>query len=109
MTQAPDSPIGALEASGTKFVCAVGTAPASGYWPGPRFRRGERPAELLAAVVGWLKEQEGWYGRRRARRQRRRAAAAQGAAGKIASLVSAKHGRRPPSHRLSRMAWQQGR
>jgi len=66
MVQTSDILVGAIEAGGTKFVCAVGTGPGERMLARAAFPTGERPAELLATVVDWLKEQEGRHGRLRA-------------------------------------------
>jgi len=66
MAQTPDTLIGAIEAGATKFVCAVGTGPGDRMLARASFPTGDRPAELLATVADWLKEQEGRYGRLRA-------------------------------------------
>jgi fructokinase len=55
--------VGAIEAGGTKFICAVGTGPGKGLLARASFPTGDCPAELLAVVADWLKEQEGRYGR----------------------------------------------
>jgi len=55
--------VGAIEAGGSKFVCAVGSGPGDRMLARASFPTGERPAELLAMVVGWLKEQEARHGR----------------------------------------------
>jgi len=68
MTAAPsnDVLVGALEAGGSKFVCAVGTGPGDGMLARISFPTGDRPAELLSMVVDWLKDQEARHGRLRA-------------------------------------------
>jgi len=58
--------VGAVEAGGTKFVCAVGTGPGDGTLAKASFPTGVRPAELLATITDWLKEQESRHGRLRA-------------------------------------------
>lgn len=66
MARIPDLLVGAIEAGGTKFVCAVGTGPGDRMLARASFPTGDRPAELLATVAGWLQEQEGRHGRLRA-------------------------------------------
>ena len=48
--------VGAIEAGGTKFVCAVGTGPHD--LTRTTFATGDRPAQVLSAVTGWLIEQQ---------------------------------------------------
>jgi fructokinase len=55
--------IGAIEAGGTKFVCAVGTGPGEKLLARQSFPTGGDPAGLLDLVAGWLKEQEAKFGR----------------------------------------------
>ena len=58
-----DSPIvGAIEAGGTKFVCAVGSGPGELMRAREQFATGSDPHRLLAAVVGWFREQELRFG-----------------------------------------------
>src|SRR4051812_19064442 len=66
MARIPDVLVGGIEAGGTKFVCAVGTGPGDRMLARASFPTGDRPAELLATVAGWLQEQEGRHGRLRA-------------------------------------------
>ena len=66
MARKPDVLVGAIEAGGTKFVCAVGTGPGDQMLARASFPTGDRPAELLATVAGWLQEQESRHGRLRA-------------------------------------------
>jgi fructokinase len=66
MVRTSDILVGAIETGGTKFVCAVGSGPGDRMLARASFPTGDRPAELLDTVVGWLKEQEGRHGRLRA-------------------------------------------
>ena len=45
---------GAIEAGGTKFVCAIGTGPGSGLIERAQFPTGDAPQRLLDEVVGWF-------------------------------------------------------
>lgn len=58
--------VGAIEAGGTKLICAVGTGPGDGVPARASFPTGLRPVELLTTVAVWLKEQESRHGRLRA-------------------------------------------
>lgn len=59
MTQKRDDAfVGAIEAGGTKFVCAVGTGPGDRILSKKSFWTGDHPDQLLAKVTGWLAEQE---------------------------------------------------
>jgi fructokinase len=52
-----DAPlVGAIEAGGTKFVCAVGTCPQD--LVRTEFPSGDNPAQVLAKVTNWLDEQQ---------------------------------------------------
>ena len=48
--------VGAIEAGGTKFVCAVGTSPQDLIRT--EFPTGDRPAQVLSEVTNWLGEQQ---------------------------------------------------
>lgn len=48
--------VGAIEAGGTKFVCAVGTGPQD--LNRSEFATGDRPAQVLSEVTNWLSEQQ---------------------------------------------------
>jgi fructokinase len=48
--------VGAIEAGGTKFVCAVGTCPQD--LVRTEFPAGENPEQVLARVTNWLHEQQ---------------------------------------------------
>lgn len=53
---------GAIEAGGTKFVCAVGSGPGERLLERVRFPTGDDPAALMETVVGWFREQQKRYG-----------------------------------------------
>lgn len=55
--------VGAIEAGGTKFVCAVGTGPDRGMLAREELPTGGSPASLMAAVVQWLQRQQQFHGR----------------------------------------------
>ncbi len=64
MQTSPSSPlVGAIEAGGTKFVCAVGTGPAAGLLARKQFDTGDDPQTLLRSVSEWLLLQERQHGR----------------------------------------------
>lgn len=48
--------VGAIEAGGTKFVCAVGTGPQD--LTRTEFATGDNPAQVLSTVTAWLGEQQ---------------------------------------------------
>lgn len=50
--------VGAIEAGGTKFVCAVGSGPGERLTARVEFPTGDNPAALMERVVAWLLEQE---------------------------------------------------
>lgn len=49
--------VGAIEAGGTKFVCAVGTGPGD-LKPRIEFATTDEPAQVLSQVTSWLTEQQ---------------------------------------------------
>jgi fructokinase len=57
--------VGAIEAGGTKFVCAVGRGPEDLQRPENRisFPTGDNPARVLSAVITWFKSREATVGR----------------------------------------------
>jgi fructokinase len=55
--------VGAIEAGGTKFVCAVGRGPGRQLLARAQFPTGDKPANLLKQVVAWFKEQEEQQGK----------------------------------------------
>ncbi len=58
-----DGLIGAIEAGGTKFVCAVGRGPGEKLLARVSFPTGDDSASLLDRVAAWLAEQESRHGR----------------------------------------------
>lgn len=62
MSTSPAPLVGALEAGGTKFVCAVGHGPDAGLRARAQFATGEDPARLLREVTDWLAAQERTHG-----------------------------------------------
>ncbi len=64
MPPSPSSPlVGAIEAGGTKFLCAVGSGPAAGLLARKHFKTGDDPKALLLDVCDWLLQQEQQHGR----------------------------------------------
>ncbi len=59
-----DAFVGAIEAGGTKFVCATGTGPHD--LARATFRTGDDPAQVLPMVTAWLAEQQRQRGTLRA-------------------------------------------
>ncbi len=55
--------VGALEAGGTKLVCAVGRGPGERILDRASFRTGDDPAKALGTIVEWLKQREVAHGR----------------------------------------------
>lgn len=51
-----DELVGAIEAGGTKIVCAVGTGPHD--LDRAEFPTGHQPAQILSEVAGWLRERQ---------------------------------------------------
>ena len=50
-----DAPlVGAIEAGGTKFVCAIGCGPGSGLLAREEFPTGDDPQRTIREVIGWL-------------------------------------------------------
>ncbi|HEX3045149.1 MAG TPA: ROK family protein [Bacillota bacterium] len=54
--------VGAIEAGGTKFICAVGKGPGDGILAKASFPTGDQPGRLLDQITGWFKEQERIFG-----------------------------------------------
>ncbi len=54
--------VGAIEAGGTKFVCAVGTGPGAGILERTQFPSGDDPARLMREVVEWFAAQQDRHG-----------------------------------------------
>jgi len=55
--------MGAIEAGGTKFVCAVASGAEGELLERVQFPTGDDPAELMATVVDWFANQEERYGK----------------------------------------------
>lgn len=55
--------VGAIEAGGTKFVCAVGTGPGQQLLARTQFATGDQPQVVLTQVTTWLLEQQQRLGR----------------------------------------------
>jgi fructokinase len=55
--------VGAIEAGGTKFVCAIGVGPDAGLRARQQFPTGDNPARLLADVVTWFSQQQERHGK----------------------------------------------
>ena len=53
MSIMPSPIVGAIEAGGTKFVCAVGSGPGAGILERTRFDSGDNPTQLMREVVAW--------------------------------------------------------
>ncbi|MCW1926505.1 ROK family protein [Luteolibacter arcticus] len=54
--------VGAIEAGGTKFVCAVGRGPGADIFARTRFSTGDDPVRLMHQVTDWLLEQQDGHG-----------------------------------------------
>ncbi len=54
--------VGAIEAGGTKFICAVGSGPHSGMLARAQFRTGDDPVRLMNEVVAWFSQQQKKHG-----------------------------------------------
>src|SRR4051812_3056177 len=55
--------VGAIEAGGTKFVCAVGSGPEERMLERQAFPTGDDPAGLMRQVADWFANQEKKHGR----------------------------------------------
>lgn len=55
--------VAAIEAGGTKFVCAVGRGPGDGILARARFDTGDDPARLMHQVTAWLLDRQQEHGR----------------------------------------------
>lgn len=62
MSSMHPSIIGAIEAGGTKFVCAVGTGPGNEILERIQFPSGDDPARLMREVVQWFAAQQDKHG-----------------------------------------------
>lgn len=54
--------VGAIEAGGTKFVCAVGRGPGDGILARARFDTGDDPLRVMRGVTSWLLEKQSEFG-----------------------------------------------
>lgn len=54
--------VGAIEAGGTKFICAVGNGPSAGILARTQFLTGDDPVRVMDAVVAWFADQQRRYG-----------------------------------------------
>ena len=61
-----DSLVGAIEAGGTKFVCAVGASPGSGLLSRVEIPTIADPVEQMSQAVAWLQNQQQVHGKLRA-------------------------------------------
>ena len=62
-TFAPNGPIvGAIEAGGTKFICAVGSGPGAGLLERVQFSTGSDPVRLMSEVTTWFEQQQKKHG-----------------------------------------------
>lgn len=55
--------VGALEAGGTKFVCAVGSGPGEGMRARITFPTTDAPSQVLSQVTAWFSEQQKTHGK----------------------------------------------
>ena len=60
--QQNDPIVGAIEAGGTKFVCAVGSGPGARLLERTQFSTGDEPARLMHSVAEWFAAQEKKHG-----------------------------------------------
>ena len=60
--QQTDPIVGAIEAGGTKFVCAVGSGPGARLLERTQFSTGDDPARLMRSVAEWFSAQEKMHG-----------------------------------------------
>jgi fructokinase len=58
-----DNLVGAIEAGGTKFICAIGRGPGEGILARTSFPTGNNPTELLTQVTDWLHLEEARLGK----------------------------------------------
>lgn len=54
--------VGAIEAGGTKFICAIGSGPGTGLLERVQFPTGDEPARLMREVVAWFSAQKEKHG-----------------------------------------------
>ncbi|MCX6996710.1 MAG: ROK family protein [Kiritimatiellaeota bacterium] len=57
-----ESIVGAVEAGGTKFVCAIGSGPGAQLLDRAQFPTGDDPAGVLRNVTAWLQERQAEHG-----------------------------------------------
>lgn len=62
MSAVGTSRVGAIEAGGTKFVCAVGHGPGEGLLERAQFPTGDDPVRLMEELVGWFSACERRHG-----------------------------------------------
>jgi len=63
MTESAGELVGAIEAGGTKFVCAIGRRSGAELLVRQQFATGDDPVRLMSEVVRWFGEQEERLGR----------------------------------------------
>lgn len=61
-TQDNNTLVGAIEAGGTKFVCAIGSGPGNGLMASAQFATGDDPARLMRDVAAWFSAQREEHG-----------------------------------------------
>lgn len=54
--------VGAIEAGGTKFICAVGSGPGAAMLERAQFPTGDDPLRLMNQVVAWFSQQQKMHG-----------------------------------------------
>ncbi len=62
MSRYQNSVVGAIEAGGTKFVCAIGNGSGARLLERTQFATGDDPARLMREVVTWFSAQQKQYG-----------------------------------------------
>lgn len=55
--------VGAIEAGGTKFICAIGSGSDGDVLERTQFATGDRPSELMEKVVAWFTQQQSNHGK----------------------------------------------
>jgi fructokinase len=63
LQQTSDILIGAIEAGGTKFVCAIGTGPGDRILAKTTFPTGDNPVKLLNAITEWFARHQNIHGK----------------------------------------------
>lgn len=61
-SKSKDAVVGAIEAGGTKFVCAVGSGPGENLLAKEQFPSGDNPADVIGEVAAWLKAKQAKHG-----------------------------------------------